>query len=264
MLRGLYSATTGMLAQQYNLDIISNNLANVNTIGFKKNRAGFQDLLYSTIREPNTQTNRGILPNRLQVGNGVKLASTVNVFSQGNFTQTDNQLDVAISGEGFLRVQLPDGKQGYTRDGAFKIDVDGNLVTSDGFYVVKPEINIPKGAKEIAITKDGAISAIVPGKEGPQLVGQIMLVKFINPDGLEQTGKNFYVQTVNSGNPEIGKPTTNGLGSIVQGALESSNVDVAEEMVNMMMAQKAYEFGSKSIQNSDQMLAIANNLRSNG
>jgi flagellar basal-body rod protein FlgG len=261
MLRALYSATTGMLAQQANLDIVSNNLSNVNTIGFKKTKAGFQDLLYSTIREPNTQTTKGTLPNALRVGNGVRIAATENVFTQGTFINSDNPLDVALSGDGFFRVQLQDGKFGYTRDGALKIDSQGRLVTSEGYYMVKPEVKVPSGAKDIAISKDGGISAVVPGQEGAQFIGQIELAKFVNPDGLEPIGMNIFVETVNSGTPQMSKPGTAGTGSIIQGALESSNVEVAEEFVNMMMAQKAYEFGSKAIQTSDQMLSIANNLR---
>lgn len=261
MIRSLYTAATGMEAQQLNIDVIANNLANVNTTGFKRSRVDFQDLLYQTIRTAGATQAQGVqIPTGIQVGLGTRVASVQKLFTQGDFQMTGNKLDLLIEGNGFFQVMLPSGNLAYTRDGSFKIDGQGRLVTSDG-YPVQPEITIPAGAKEISIGEDGTVSATLAGQSAPQELGQIQLVGFTNPAGLESLGRNLFVQTEASGEPVPGTPGQDGLGTLAQGYVEMSNVKVVEEMVNMIIAQRAYEVNSKSIQAADEMLNIANNIR---
>jgi flagellar basal-body rod protein FlgG len=257
MIRALWTAATGMEAQQMNVDVISNNLANVNTTGFKKSRIDFQDLLYATLKAPGTEAASGIqIPTGIQIGNGVRTVSTQKLFSQGDFTQTGNPLDVVIEGDGFFQVLRPDGTTAYTRDGAFKINSEGKLVTSDGF-VIQPEITIPNNASDVTIGVDGTVSTTVAGQDSPTTVGQIELAKFMNPAGLKSVGKNLFEATDASGSVVTGIAGTEGRGTVLQGFLEMSNVKVVEEMVNMIIAQRAYEVNSKAVQTGDQLLQMA-------
>jgi flagellar basal-body rod protein FlgG len=257
MIRALWTAATGMEAQQMNVDVISNNLANVNTTGFKKSRIDFQDLLYTTLKAAGTESASGIqIPTGIQVGNGVRTVSTQKLFSQGDFAQTSNPLDVVIEGDGFFQVLQPDGSTAYTRDGAFKVDSEGKLVTSDGF-VIQPEITIPTDATEITIGMDGTVSTTIVGQDAPTTVGQIEIAKFMNPAGLKSIGKNLFAVTDASGSVVTGIPGTEGRGTVLQGFLEMSNVKVVEEMVNMIIAQRAYEVNSKAVQTGDQLLQMA-------
>jgi flagellar basal-body rod protein FlgG len=261
MIRSLWSAASGMHAQQVNLDVISNNLANVDTVGFKKSRAEFQDVMYQTIKAAGTPNAAGNqIPVGIQIGLGTKVVTVGKLFSQGNLTQTENQLDVAIEGDGFFKVLLPNGDVAYTRDGAFKIDKEGRLVTHDG-YVILPEITIPPEATRVNIAKDGTVTVEIPGQPTPQELGRINLSKFINPSGLKAIGNNLFMETDASGAPQDGVPGTEGFGTLAQGFLESSNVNVVEEMVNMIIAHRAYDFNSKAIQTSDAMLQTATNLK---
>jgi len=261
MIRALWTASTGMEAQQLNIDIISHNLANVNTTGFKKSRADYQDLLYQEIKSAGSSSSPStMVPTGIEVGQGVRTVSTEKVFNQGNFKQTENPLDVAIEGEGFLQVSKPDGTLSYTRTGELKVDSDGRLVTSDG-YLIEPQISIPADTLSITISADGIISATQPGITVPTQVGNLELARFINPSGLQPIGKNLYVPTAASGEATTGIPGTEGMGTIAQGFLEMSNVSVVEEMVNMIAAQRAYEINSKAIQTSDEMLQTANSMK---
>ena len=261
MIRALWTAATGMNAQQMNVDVIANNLSNVNTTGFKKSRIDFQDLLYSTYRAAGTEVSSGLkIPTGIQVGNGSRAVATQKIFTQGDFMQTGNPLDIVIEGDGFFQVMKPDGSLAYTRDGAFKTDSDGKIVTSDGF-VLQPEISIPQDATEVNVGIDGTVSVIQAGESAPQSVGTIELVKFVNPAGLKNVGKNLYEVTDASGDAVTGAPGTIGLGQLSQGFLEMSNVKVVEEMVNMIVAQRAYEINAKAIQSADEMLQLANRIR---
>ena len=261
MMRALWTAGSGMLTQQTNVDTIANNLSNVNTIGFKKMRAEFEDLLYQTIREAGAASAQGReLPTGLQVGHGSRTVATTKIFTQGDFQQTDNPLDLVIEGDGFFQIMMPDGTIRYTRNGAFKLDSEGRMVTSEGFYL-EPEITIPEGAIEIIVSQDGLVSVLMPGEISPQEIGQIELARFINPAGLINDGKGLYRQSVASGVPLVATPGTEGSGTIIQRYLEMSNVKVVEEMINMIVAQRAYEINSKAVQASDEMLQTANNLR---
>jgi len=261
MIRSLHTAATGMNAQQLNMDVIANNLANVNTSGFKRSRVDFQDLLYQTIRVSGATQAQGVtVPTGVQVGLGVNTGATQKLFSQGDFQQTSNDLDLVIQGNGFFKVMLPSGATAYTRDGSFKTDGEGRVVTSDG-YPLDPEVKIPTGTKSISIGEDGTVSVTKDGQDAPEQVATIDLVGFVNPAGLESVGRNLYAKTVSSGDAIPGTPGQDGLGSIKSGYLEMSNVKVVEEMVNMILAQRAYEVNSKSIQSADEMLNIANNLR---
>ncbi|MBE3583197.1 MAG: flagellar basal-body rod protein FlgG [Limnochordaceae bacterium] len=261
MMRSLWTAGSGMIAQQFNIDTIANNLANVNTVGFKRSRVDFQDLLYQTVRFAGSPVTAGTqIPTGLQVGHGVRPVSTQKIFTTGTFKQTDNPLDLMIEGDGFFQVLMPDGQLAYTRDGAFKIDGQGRLVTSDGF-VVQPEITIPPDAVSVNVGTDGTVSVLTSGNNQPQNLGQLQLARFINPAGLRSMGRNLFAATAASGAPMTGAAGLDGLGSIAQGYLEMSNVQVVEEMVNMILAQRAYEVNSKAIQASDEMLQTANNLR---
>lgn len=250
----LWVAKTGLEAQQARMTEISNNLANVNTTGFKSGRVNFEDLLYQTVSQPggptSTQTQQ---PTGLMMGTGVRIVSTEKDFSEGSVTQTNNPLDVAINGRGFIQVQRPDGTLAYTRDGSLKIDSQGQLVTNDG-YSVQPGINLPTNTQSVTISADGIVSAQLPGQATPQQVGTLTLADFVNAPGLQPIGQNLYVETAASGPPQTGTPGVSGLGTLQQGSLEASNVDVASELVNMIETQRAYEMNSKAIQTSDQML----------
>lgn len=255
------TAATGMIAQQMNVDNIANNLANVNTTGFKKSKLEFQDILYQNVRKAGTATAIGSeAPVELSIGYGTRAVATNRMFSIGNLQLTGNPLDLAISGDGFFQIQHPDGSTVYTRDGALKIAGDGSVVTSEG-YKLLPEITIPEDASSISIGADGNVQVIQFGAEGPTDVGQIELARFINPSGLEAIGRNLLVQTGASGDPQTDIPSQSGLGSVDQGYLEMSNVDVVDEMVNMIVAQRAYEMNSKAITTADDMSQIANNLK---
>ncbi len=261
MIRALWTASSGMNAQQTNIDIISNNLANVNTVGFKKSRAQFQDLLYQTIRAAGSTTAQGNMnPSGLQVGHGVRMISSSKSYAQGDVLQTGNALDLMIEGEGFFQVMLPDGNIGYTRDGNFKVDGEGRIVNNDG-YVLQPGIWVPENATEIFIGTDGTVSVKIAGEENPEEIGMIELVRFLNSEGLVNIGRNIVRPSNASGEPQYGTAGFDGFGSITQGFLEMSNVKVVEEMVNMIVAQRAYEVNSKAIQAADEMLQTANNLR---
>ena len=254
MIRSLYIAKTGLEAQQTNLDVISNNLANVSTNGFKRSRAVFEDLLYQNVRQPGAQSSQqSNLPSGLQIGTGVRTVATERIHTQGNPQLTGNSKDVMVNGTGFFPVLLPDGTQAYTRDGSFQTDSNGQLVTSSGF-VIQPAITIPANAEAITVGRDGVVSVKLPGTVAPTQVGSLQLATFINPAGLESRGENLYVETGASGNPNLNVPGTNGSGVLMQGYVESSNVNVVEEMVNMIQTQRAYEINSKAITTSDQML----------
>lgn len=261
MIRSLYTAATGMQAQQLNMDVTANNLANVNTTGFKKSRVDFQDLLYQTLRSAGANQAQGVqVPTGIQVGLGTRPAAVQKIFGQGDFQKTDGKLDMVIEGDGFFQVMMPSGDLAYTRDGSFKVDGQGKIVTSDG-YALQPEISLPAEATDISIGEDGTVSVNMPGQNEPQELGQIQLVKFLNPAGLMSQGRNLFTTTAASGEPVTGTAGQDGLGTIAQGFIEMSNVKVVEEMVNMIVAQRAYEVNSKSIQSADEMLTIANNLR---
>jgi flagellar basal-body rod protein FlgG len=259
MLRALYSSSAGMQAQQLNLDVIANNLANVNTTGFKKSKIEFQDLLYQTTRAAGADQGAGnLLPTGLQVGHGSQAVATSKIFTNGELTQTGERLDVAIQGDGFFEVQLPDGGRAYSRDGAFKTGPDGRITTSNGFVLQGGFQPIPPGTTSITISSNGEVTT--DGADGQQNF-RIQLVRFANPSGLESLGKNLYRETLASGPPEIGDPGENGFGQLAQGFLEMSNVKVVEEMVNLIIAQRAYEVNSKAVQAADEMMQQSNNLR---
>lgn len=254
MLRSLHISRSGLDAQQTQLDVISNNLANVGTTGFKKARAVFEDLLYQVIRQPGAQSSQQTqLPSGVQLGVGVRTVATERIHTQGALQQTGNQLDVAINGRGFFQVLMPDGSTAYTRDGSFQIDSQGTLVTASG-YAVQPNITIPQDALTITIARDGTVSVTQPGVATPTVLGQIQLASFINPTGLQSLGENLYAETAASGAPQVNIPGQGGLGVLVQSMIETSNVNVAEELVNMIVAQRAFELNSRAITASDQML----------
>lgn len=259
MNNALWVAKTGLDAQQTRMSVISNNLANVNTMGFKQSRAAFEDLLYQNVRQAGGQSSQDtVLPSGLMLGTGVRTVATEKIFTQGNLVQTDNALDVAVQGQGFFQILRPDGGLGYTRNGSMQTDAQGQLVTSNG-YQIQPAITIPEDAQTITIGTDGVVSVMQPGQAAPTQVGQIQLADFINPAGLQPNGENMYLETAASGAPQIGNPGLNGLGSVQQGALETSNVNVVEEMVNMIESQRAYEMNSKVVSSVDQMLQYATN-----
>ena len=254
MIRSLYIAKTGLEAQQTNMDVIANNLANVSTNGFKRQRAVFEDLMYQTLRQPGAQSSeQTTLPSGLQIGTGVRPVATERLHSQGNLSQTDNSRDVAIKGQGFFQVQQPDGTLAYTRDGSFQVDQNGQLVTSSGFQVV-PAITIPANATKLTIGRDGSGRVNQQGQSATTQVGQLTLTTFINDAGLESVGENLYQETESSGAPTESTPGLNGAGMLYQGYVETSNVNVAEELVNMIQTQRAYEINSKAVTTSDQML----------
>ncbi len=261
MIRALFTAATGMQAQQLNVDVIANNLANVSTVGFKKARADFQELLYETIIPAGALSADGIeIPTGLQVGAGVRPASTARIFTEGGFKRTDNELDVAIEGDGFFSVTLPNGDTAYTRSGAFKLNSTGQLVTSEGF-TISPNINIPTTAVSVTVGSDGTVSVINAGTTASTTVGSLTLVKFQNPAGLSSQGRNLYLETVASGSPTTGTPGQQGFGTIAQGFLENSNVSVVDELVSLIEAQRAYEINSRTVQASDEMLRTAAELK---
>ena len=255
----LWVSKTGLSAQDTNMSTISNNLANVNTTGFKRDRAVFQDLLYQIDRQPgglNTQNSE--LPSGLQLGTGVRIVGTAKQFSQGNLEVTEQPLDMAVNGRGFMQILLPDGNMGYTRNGQFTINGEGQLVTTGSGYVVQPEIVVPEDAVGITVGTDGEVSARIRGQQENQVLGQITTVDFINPGGLEPIGQNLFLPTGASGDAQEGVPGLDGLGSIRQSMLETSNVNVTEELVNMIEAQRVYEMNSKVISTVDQMLSYVN------
>ena len=261
MISALWTAATGMGAQQTNIDIISNNLANVNTTGFKKSRVNFQDMMYQQLNQPGTPNAQGAeVPIGVEIGHGTKVSATQKIFTTGDLQNTGNPLDILIEGDGFFQVLRPDGVMSYTRDGSFKQDSTGRVVTSDG-YPIQPEIYIPQDATVISITSDGTISVQIAGDNQHQQLGQIQMARFSNPAGLNSIGRNLYEETGASGNAITNNPGSAGYGTIVQGFLEMSNVQVVEEMVNMIAAQRAYEVNSKSIQAADEMLSTATQLR---
>ena len=263
MIRSLYSAATGMKAQQLFVDNISNNLANVNTMGFKKSKLEFEDLLYQTMEEPGENiSDQNINPTGLQVGLGVKPAGTQKIFSQGSLVQTENKLDFAIQGDGFFQVTRPDGSTAYTRDGAFKLSDDGYIVTTSG-YLLEPEIVLPvdADAEQFTIDTNGKIYMKMVNEDVLEEVGQLELARFINPAGLKSLGGNLYESTAASGEPVVNEPGLEGMGTLSQGYLEASNVQIVEEMVNMIMAQRAYEIASKGVTTSEEMLQVANQLK---
>lgn len=257
----LWVSKTGLEAQQTKLTVISNNLANVATNGFKRGRAVFEDLLYQNVRQAGAQSSQDtILPTGLQLGTGVRTVSTEKIHSMGNLTQTELPLDLAVNGRGYFQIQMPDGSIGYTRDGSFKLDADGRVVTAGG-YPLQPAINIPQDAESITIGVDGTVSALLAGNTTPNQVGTIQLAGFVNPTGLQPVGENMFRETTASGAAQAGNPGSSGIGTIIQGSLESSNVNVVEELVAMIETQRAYEMNSKAISTADQMLQfITNNV----
>jgi flagellar basal-body rod protein FlgG len=254
MIRSLWIAKTGLDAQQTHLDVIAGNLANVSTNGYKRSRAVFEDLLYQTLRQPGAQSSQQTqLPTGMSIGTGVRPVATARIHSQGNLQQTGNSLDLAINGQGFFQVLLPDGSTAYTRDGSLQMDHQGQLVTASG-YTIQPAITVPANAQSITVGRDGTVTITLPGVAASTQIGTMQIANFINPAGLESRGENLYVETASSGSPTTGAPAANGAGTLSQGFVETSNVNVVEEMVNMIQAQRAYEINSKAVQASDQML----------
>jgi flagellar basal-body rod protein FlgG len=259
-MRALFTAATGMEAQQVRIDAIANNLANVGTTGFKKSRAEFQDLFYETLRSPGAISANGAeLPTGVQIGHGTKLAAVSRTFTQGERVSTGGDLDLAVEGDGFFQIQKPGGETLYTRDGTFKRDSSGSMVTIHGYALI-PSIQIPSDALQVTVLPDGTVSALQSGSTVPAQLGQVTLVRFVNPAGLRSMGGNLFIPSAASGDPEAGNPDEDGYGSIGQGFLEQSNVNVAEELVNMILAQRAFETNSRVVQTADQMLQTAANL----
>jgi flagellar basal-body rod protein FlgG len=255
MIRSLWIAKTGLDAQQTQLDVISNNLANISTSGFKRSRAVFEDLIYQTLRQPGAQSSAQTqIPTGLQIGTGVRAVSTERIHTTGSLSQTGNDYDVAIRGAGFFQISMPDGTTTYTRDGSFHIDNQGTLVTASG-YPLSPQIQVPLNALSVTIANDGTVTATMPGTPTPANLGNITIANFINPAGLQSVGENLFVETASSGTPTPVTPGLNGTGALAQKYIETSNVNVAEELVNMIQTQRAYEMNSRSVQTSDQMLA---------
>jgi flagellar basal-body rod protein FlgG len=253
-MRSLWIAKTGMEAQQTQLDNISNNLANVGTNGYKRSHAVFEDLIYQNMRQSGANsTEQTTLPTGLQVGLGVRPVATARIYTQGNLQQTSNNLDLAIKGDGFFQIQMPHGTTSYTRDGSFQLNANGQMVTSNG-YTLLPGVTIPNNAQSLTIGNDGTVSVTLPGQATPQTVGQLQLATFVNPAGLDPKGQNLFAETASSGTPNTGAPNNNGIGALQQGFVETSNVNVVEELVQMIQTQRAYELNSKAVQTSDQML----------
>ena len=254
MIRAMSTAATGMEAQQQRIDVTANNLANVNTAGFKKSRADFQDLLYQTVKAPGTSSAQGVaLPTGLQIGQGVRTAAAQKMFSGGDLVQTGNPLDIAIEGNGFFQVTMPDGAQAFTRAGNFTVDAQGQIVTVDG-YALEPAVTIPPDATNVTVGADGTVSVTQAGTDVATEVGQIQLANFVNPSGLMSAGRNFFRASGSSGDPQVAPPGVQGTGTLGQGTLEMSNVKVVEEMINLISTQRAYEVNSKVISASDEML----------
>jgi flagellar basal-body rod protein FlgG len=261
MEKTLRTAATGLSSQQKYVEIIANNLANVNTTGFKKVRPEFQDLLYETLQPAGGNRRIGVEPlNEVQIGSGTELSATKKVFTQGDLTQTGNSLDMAINGEGFFIIKKPDNSYAYTRDGSFKLDRNGQIVTSQG-YSLEPGFTIPDSAVDVKVSTDGVVSVLLDGSTDEQTLGQLEVAKFINTGGLKSEGNNLFVETPASGKAMFEKPGSNNTGEIIQSQLEASNVDIVEEMVNMIVAQRSYEINSKSVRTADDILGIANNLK---
>lgn len=261
MLRTLWIAASGMQAQTLNIDVIANNLANVNSAGFKRSRADFQDLLYETLRPAGSPSSEGNqIPTGIQIGHGTRPVAVQKIFLQGDYQLTQNELDLAIEGNGFFQVTLPNGETAYTRSGAFKLDSEGRVVTSDGF-LMEPEITVPTDATMVTVGTDGTVSILRAGQIEPDEIGTLQLAKFANPAGLKSIGRNLFQPSVASGDAVTGTAGQDGFGTIAQGYLEMSNVNVVEEMVNMITAQRAYEINSKAIQAADEMLQMANNVK---
>lgn len=257
MNQALWIAKTGLDAQQTRMSVISNNLANVNTTGFKQDRAVFEDLLYQTIRQPGAQSSADTqLPSGLMIGTGVRTVATEKIHTQGSIVQTQNALDVAINGRGFFQVLMPDGDIAYTRDGTFQRNSDGDMVMSNG-YLLEPAINIPEDVQSLTIGMDGTVSAQLPNQADSVILGEIELADFINPTGLQAIGENLFKETAASGVPVVGTPGLDGIGSVYGGSLETSNVNVVTELINMIETQRAYEMNSKAISTADQMLQYA-------
>ncbi len=257
MNQALWIAKTGLDAQQTRMSVISNNLANVNTTGFKQDRAVFEDLLYQTIRQPGAQsTTTTQLPSGLMLGTGVRTVATEKLHTQGNIIQTGNALDMAVNGRGFFQVIMPDGTLSYTRDGTFQLDSTGQVVMSNG-YLLDPAITVPQDAQSISVGTDGTVSVLQSGQTAPTIVGNIQLADFVNPTGLQPMGENLYTETAASGAPITGTPGLTGLGTVLGGSLETSNVNVVTELINMIETQRAYEMNSKAISTADQMLQYA-------
>ena len=261
MMRALWSSASGMIAQQKHIDVISNNIANVNTVGFKGSRADFQDLVYQVIRPAGAINLAGAqIPTGIEIGHGTQLVATPTRFAQGDFKETEDRLDLAIQGDGFFRIKLPDGRKAYTRAGAFSRDSQGNFVTADGL-LLDPPVRIPSEATETLITADGAVLIKNPGEIEFTQQGSIQLALFPNPRGLQHAGRGMYIPSEAAGDELLGAPGQNGMGTIQSGMLEMSNVKIVDEMVGLIIAQRAYEANSKSIQTADEMLSMANNLR---
>ena len=255
----LWVAKTGLDAQQTRLSIISNNLANVSTNGFKRDTAVFEDLMYQNLRQSGAQTSQDTqLPSGLSVGTGVRLVATEKMHSQGNIVQTGNSLDMAVNGRGFFQILKPDGSMGYTRDGSFQTNAQGQVVTANG-YLLQPAITVPQGSQSVSVSSDGTVEVTLAAATAPTQVGNVQLVDFINPAGLQAKGENLFSETASSGNPQAGTPGLNGLGSVMSGSLETSNVNTVEELVNMIETQRAYEMNSKVISTADGMLQYVNN-----
>jgi flagellar basal-body rod protein FlgG len=260
-MRALYTAATGMAAQELNVQVISNNIANLRTTGFKRQRAQFQDLLYETLKQAGTATSdqNTMVPSSVQLGSGVKTASTARVMTQGTLTQTEKQYDVAIRGEGFLQVTLPDGRTSYTRDGSLELDGTGQLVTHDG-YLVQPTIVVPSTATSVTISSTGLVQASITGQTAPQTLGQLTMAHFINKEGLDAIGDNLFVETAASGPPITGNPGADGLGNLQQGYLEEANVNAVTEISSLIAAQRAYEMNAKVVTAADQMLSTTSQM----
>jgi len=259
MNQALWVAKTGLEAQQTRMGVITNNLANVNTTGFKRDRAIFEDLVYQNVRQPGAQSSQNSqLPSGLMLGTGVHTVATEKLFTQGNIVQTGGVFDVAVTGRGLFQITMPDGTTSYSRDGSFQIDSQGQMVTANG-YVVQPGITVPQGAQSLTIGADGTVSATLVGNAAATQIGTLQLADFINPTGLQPIGNNLFLETASSGSPQPGTPGLNGLGTLLQGSVESSNVNVVEELVNMIETQRAYEMNSKAISTTASMLQYLNN-----
>jgi flagellar basal-body rod protein FlgG len=260
-MRALHTAATGMMAQELNVEVISNNIANMRTTGFKRQRAEFQDLLYETLRRVGSATSDqgNMVPAGVQVGSGVRTAATPRIMSQGEVSPTEKELDVAIRGEGFFRIRMPDGRTAYTRDGSFDLDAQGQLVTRDG-YLVEPGITVPQSAKSVTVTAQGQVQAMIPGQTAPQDVGQLQLARFVNKTGLESIGDNLFTETAASGPAIDGNPGADGFGNLQQSYLEEANVNAVTELSSLIAAQRAYEMNAKVVTAADQMLSSSTQM----